>query len=75
MASHLLLQFVLIAYPIGLRNLAHLAAIGFYGDHLRVGYGSMGGWEPFGPVREITRAEGNVLYELDGRSALDLYKT
>jgi hypothetical protein len=52
-----------------------VAAIGFYGDHLRVGYGSMGGWEPFGPVREITRAEGNVLYELDGRSALDLYKT
>ena len=35
----------------------------------------MGGWEPFGPVRTITRAEGNVLYELDGHSALDLYKT
>jgi hypothetical protein len=52
-----------------------VAAIGFYGDHLRVGYGSMGGWEPFGPVREITRAEGNVLYELDGQNALDLYKT
>jgi hypothetical protein len=52
-----------------------VAAIGFYGDHLKVGYASMGGWEPFGPVREITRAEGNVLYELDGRNALDLYKT
>jgi len=52
-----------------------VAAIGLYGDDLRVGYGSMGGWEPFGPVRTITRAEGNVLYELDGRSALDLYKT
>jgi hypothetical protein len=52
-----------------------VAAIGFSGDRLRVGYGSMGGWEPFGPVREITRAEGNVLYELDGRNALDLYKT
>ena len=35
----------------------------------------MGGWGPFGPLRTITRAEGNVLYELDGRSALDLYKT
>ena len=35
----------------------------------------MGGWQPFGPLRTITRAEGNVLYELDGRSALDLYKT
>jgi hypothetical protein len=52
-----------------------VAAVGLYGDHLRVGYASMGGWEPFGPVRAITRAEGNVLYELDGRSALDLYKT
>lgn len=52
-----------------------VVAVGLYGDGLRVGYGSMGGWEPFGPVRTITRAEGNVLYELDGRSALDLYKT
>jgi hypothetical protein len=52
-----------------------VAAVGLYGDHLRVGYASMGGWQPFGPLRTITRAEGNVLYELDGRSALDLYKT
>ncbi len=52
-----------------------VAAVGLYGDQLRVGYASMGGWEPFGPVRTITRAEGNILYELDGRSALDLYKT
>ena len=51
-----------------------IAAVGLYGDHLRVGYGSMGGWKPFGPLRTITRAEGNVLYELDGHSALDLYK-
>ena len=52
-----------------------VAAVGLYGDHLRVGYASMGGWKPFGPLRTITRAEGNVLYELDGQSALDLYKT
>jgi hypothetical protein len=52
-----------------------VAAVGLYGDDLRVGYASMGGWEPFGLERTITRAEGNVLYELDGRSALDLYKT
>jgi hypothetical protein len=52
-----------------------IAAVGLYGDHLRVGCASMGGWQPFGPRRAITRAEGNVLYELDGRSALDLYKT
>lgn len=52
-----------------------IAAIGFYGDRLRVGYGSLGGWDSFGPERLITRAEGNTLFELDGESALSLYKT
>jgi len=51
-----------------------IAALGFYGNRLRVGYGSLGGWDPFGPERLITQSKGNVLYELDGRSALDLYK-
>ncbi|MBA3823910.1 MAG: FIST C-terminal domain-containing protein [Ktedonobacterales bacterium] len=51
-----------------------IAAIGFYGDRLRVGFGSLGGWEAFGPERLITRARGNTLYELNGKSALDLYR-
>jgi hypothetical protein len=51
-----------------------IAVLGFYGNRLKVGYGSMGGWDPFGPERLITRSEGNVLYELDGQSALKLYK-
>jgi hypothetical protein len=51
-----------------------VAAVGFYGDRLVVGCGSLGGWDPFGPERKITRSEGNVLYELDGHSALELYK-
>jgi hypothetical protein len=51
------------------------AALGFYGSGLQVGYSSLGGWDAFGPERLITRAQGNVLYELDGRSALELYKT
>jgi hypothetical protein len=51
-----------------------VAAIGFYGTRLRVGYGSLGGWDPFGPERIITRSSGNILYELDGQSALELYK-
>lgn len=51
-----------------------VAAVGFYGDRLKVGYGSLGGWDPFGPERLITRSKGNVLYELDGHSALELYK-
>lgn len=52
-----------------------VAAIGFYGDRLHVGYGSVGGWDAFGPERIVTRSEGNVLYGLDGESALQLYKT
>jgi hypothetical protein len=52
-----------------------VVGIGFYGDSLRVGYGSLGGWDTFGPARRITRARGNVLFELDGQSALGLYKS
>jgi hypothetical protein len=51
-----------------------VAVVGLYGERLRVGMGCLGGWDPFGPERLVTRSEGNVLYELDGRSALDLYK-
>ncbi|MCC5833018.1 MAG: FIST C-terminal domain-containing protein [Chlamydiales bacterium] len=51
-----------------------IAAIGFYGKNLRVGYGSVGGWDPFGPLRRVTRSKENVLYELDGQPALGLYK-
>lgn len=49
-------------------------AIGFYGKKIHVGYGSLGGWDPFGPERLVTKSEGNILYEMDGRSALALYK-
>jgi len=51
-----------------------VSAVGFYGDHLRVGHGSKGGWDTFGPERTITRSAGNVLFEIDGRPALALYK-
>ena len=52
----------------------NLAILGLYGDSLKVGYGSMGGWDPFGPERVITKSKDNLLYELDGKSALDTYK-
>jgi Uncharacterized conserved protein len=51
-----------------------VVGVGFYGDALRVGYASLGGWDPFGPERLITRSRDNVLFEFDGHSALDLYK-
>lgn len=52
----------------------NIVAIGFYGTALHVGYGSLGGWDPFGLERTITKSEDNILYELDGRPALQLYK-
>ncbi|MCK6537131.1 MAG: FIST C-terminal domain-containing protein [Polyangiaceae bacterium] len=58
----------------GMAAAGRVVAVGLYGQRLRVGFGSLGGWDSFGPVRLVTRSEGNVLYELDGRSALALYK-
>jgi len=52
----------------------HVVAVGLYGDALQIGHGSFGGWEAFGPARKVTRCENNVLYELDGEPALDIYK-
>jgi|SRR3989344_8368595 len=49
--------------------------VGFSGTKLKIGYGSLGGWDTFGIERVITKSEGNVLYELDGKPALGLYKT
>ena len=51
-----------------------IVAVGLAGEGLRIGHGSYGGWATFGPARKVTRCEGNVLYELDGEPALDIYK-
>lgn len=51
-----------------------VVAVGLYGEHVRLGYGSHAGWEAFGPARKVTRCVGNVLYGLDGARALDIYK-
>ena len=52
----------------------HVVAVGFYGDSIQIGFASQGGWDIFGPERFITRSENNILYELDGKPALALYK-
>lgn len=52
-----------------------VTALGIYGDRMIVGHGSKGGWDAFGPERVVTRSAGNVLYELDGKPALQLYKS
>ncbi len=52
----------------------NIVGIGFYGEHIKIGFGSHGGWDEFGPHRKVTKSEGNVLFEVDGVNALALYK-
>jgi len=51
-----------------------VVAIAFYGDTLEITSANFGGWTSFGPERIITKSDNNILYELDGKPALDLYK-
>ena len=51
-----------------------LACVGLYGDKLCFTQGSYGGWSAFGPARKVTRSDHNVLYELDGKPALSVYR-
>lgn len=51
-----------------------VAAVGFYGEALSLKTGSGGGWSEFGPKRLITKSEDNLLLELDGKPALELYE-
>jgi hypothetical protein len=53
----------------------NVVAVGLYGENITIGFGSIGGWEAFGPERVVTKSVENVLYELDGKPALALYKT
>lgn len=62
-------------YANGLAKNKTIAAIGFYGSSIQIGYGSFGGWDSFGIERLVTKSDKNVLYELDGEPALKLYKS
>lgn len=54
---------------------AMIAIAGLYGSTIKSRSASLGGWDSFGPQRRVTKSKGNVLFELDGKSALDLYKS
>jgi len=49
-------------------------AVGLYGNNLVTSSGALGGWKPYGPPRKITRSVKNVVYEMDGKPALPLYR-
>ncbi len=49
-------------------------AVAFYGESIHTRIGCKAGWEEFGAKRTVTRSQGNVLYEIDNRPALELYE-
>ncbi len=52
-----------------------IVGLGLYGDQLKIGYSSNGGWDSFGIDRLVSKSDKNVLYQLDGLPALELYKS
>ena len=50
-----------------------IVALGFYGD-VKVKSGCFAGWDEFGAERVVTKSTGNVVFEIDGQPALELYK-
>ncbi|MCX6119080.1 MAG: FIST C-terminal domain-containing protein [Proteobacteria bacterium] len=50
-----------------------IIALGFYGDVI-CAQGSKGGWDQFGIERRISKSEGNIVFEIDDKPALDLYE-
>ncbi|CAA6800932.1 MAG: FIG00656238: hypothetical protein [uncultured Sulfurovum sp.] len=51
-----------------------VVAVGFYGEDVVVESGCFSGWDEFGVFRKVTKSTNNVVYEIDGEPALDLYK-
>jgi hypothetical protein len=58
----------------GLPRAGWVSAFGLVGEHIELGSASMGGWEAFSQERVVTRSHGNVLYELNGRPAMEIYQ-
>lgn len=51
-----------------------IVGIGLYSKDLKIGHGTLGGWDGFGPEREVTESEYNILYRIGDKAALDIYK-
>ena len=49
-------------------------AVGLYGSALIASSGALGGWKPYGPPRKVTKSEKNVVFEMDDKPALPLYR-
>lgn len=50
-----------------------LCGIAFHGD-FRLGTGVCSGWAPIGLAKQVTKARGKVVYELNGEPALNVFE-
>jgi hypothetical protein len=50
-----------------------IVALVLNGDKISLNGMAVTGWKPMGITRTVTKSEGKLLYEIDGKSALDLY--
>lgn len=51
-----------------------IVAIGFYGNSFKMFTSFRGGWNPYGKNHLITKSKGSVVFEIDHKPALSLYK-
>jgi hypothetical protein len=49
--------------------------IGLYGGNPEITFSSLGSYLPLGPNRMATKTDKNAVYEIDGKPALDLYRS
>jgi len=48
--------------------------VGLYGDHVVVGHSTRAGWSKIGTELPVTKSDGAVIYEIDGRPAAKVYE-
>ena len=68
-----LFSSTLVGFEGGIKN-GNVVLIGFYGEALEVCIDVQRGFNYFGPERIVTKSDKNILYDIDGAKALDLYK-
>ncbi len=51
-----------------------VCAVGFYGDNVHFQATSKGGWDSLGLTRVVTKSKDSIVYEFDGKPALEIYK-
>ncbi|MFY0593535.1 FIST signal transduction protein [Roseivirga sp.] len=49
-------------------------AIGLYGDHINIGFGSHGGWSEFGESFTVSESSGREILKLEDKRPFDLYE-